>query len=55
MIRTLEVPRLHGEVGHDPGPGHATLFGTTPLFLERLGLDSLSNCRHSASSCRAPT
>jgi segregation and condensation protein B len=29
------------EVGRDKGPGQAILFGTTPLFLERLGLDSL--------------
>jgi segregation and condensation protein B len=25
------------EVGRDPGPGQAVLFGTTPLFLEKLG------------------
>ena len=31
------------EVGHDPGPGQAVLYGTTPLFLERLGLDSLDD------------
>ena len=30
------------EVGRDPGPGQAVLYGTTPLFLERLGLDSLA-------------
>jgi len=29
------------EVGHDPGPGRAALFGTTRRFLEQLGLDSL--------------
>jgi len=29
------------EVGRDPGPGLAVLYGTTTLFLERLGLDSL--------------
>ena len=27
----------------DPGPGQAVLFGTTPTFLERLGLDSLDD------------
>jgi segregation and condensation protein B len=27
------------EVGRDPGPGQAVLYGTTPLFLERLGLN----------------
>jgi segregation and condensation protein B len=29
------------ESGRDPGPGTAVLYGTTILFLERLGLDSL--------------
>jgi len=31
------------EVGRDPGPGQAVLYGTTVTFLERLGLDSLSD------------
>ena len=31
------------EVGRDPGPGQAVLWGTTPLFLEQLGLDSLDD------------
>jgi segregation and condensation protein B len=30
-------------VGHDPGPGQPALYGTTPQFLERMGLDSLSD------------
>ena len=29
------------EVGRDNGPGQAVLYGTTPMFLEKLGLDSL--------------
>ena len=29
------------EVGRDPGPGQAVLYGTTDAFLERLGFDSL--------------
>jgi segregation and condensation protein B len=29
------------ESGRDPGPGTAVLYGTTTVFLERLGLDSL--------------
>ena len=29
------------EIGRDPGPGQAVLYGTTTQFLERLGLDSL--------------
>jgi segregation and condensation protein B len=31
------------EVGRDPGPGQAVLYGTTREFLERLGLDSLED------------
>ena len=31
------------EVGRDPGPGNALLYGTTTTFLERLGLDSLAD------------
>ena len=31
------------EVGRDPGPGTAVLYGTTVSFLERLGLDSLAD------------
>ena len=31
-----------GEVARDPGPGQAVLFGTTPAFLEKMGLDSLA-------------
>jgi segregation and condensation protein B len=30
-------------VARDPGPGQAVLWGTTPLFLEKLGLDSLAD------------
>jgi segregation and condensation protein B len=41
VIRTLEVRGYVAEVSRDPGPGQAALFGTTTLFLERLGLDSL--------------
>jgi segregation and condensation protein B len=31
------------EVGRDPGPGQAVLFGTGPAFLERLGLDRIED------------
>jgi len=41
VVRTLEHRGYIGEVGRDPGPGQPVLFGTTPLFLERLGLASL--------------
>lgn len=41
VIRTLHHRGYIAETGKDPGPGQATLFGTTPLFLERLGIDDL--------------
>jgi segregation and condensation protein B len=41
VVRTLEHRGYIAEVSRDPGPGQAVLFGTTPLFLERLGLFSL--------------
>lgn len=41
VLRTLQQRGYVIEVGRDPGPGQAVLYGTTPLFLERLGLDSL--------------
>lgn len=43
VVRTLEQRGYIGEVGRDPGPGQPVLFGTTPLFLERLGLASLDD------------
>ena len=41
VMRTLQQRGLIAEVGRDPGPGQAVLYGTTVLFLEKLGLDSL--------------
>jgi segregation and condensation protein B len=43
VLRTLAARGYIGEVGRDPGPGQAVLFGTTPAFLEKLGLDSLDD------------
>jgi segregation and condensation protein B len=43
VMRTLQHRGYTCEVGKDPGPGQAVLYGTTPLFLERLGLDSLDD------------
>ncbi len=40
VVRTLEQKGYVHQVGHDPGPGQALLYGTTRLFLEKLGLDS---------------
>ena len=41
VLRTLCQRGYVTEVGRDPGPGQAVLYGTTPLLLERLGLDSV--------------
>jgi segregation and condensation protein B len=43
VVRTLEQRGYIGEVARDPGPGQAVLFGTTPVFLEKMGLDSLAD------------
>ena len=42
VVRTLEQRGYIGEVARDPGPGQAVLFGTTPEFLVKMGLDSLA-------------
>lgn len=41
VIRTLQQRGYIEEVARDPGPGQAVLFGTTTLFLEKLGLSDL--------------
>lgn len=43
VVRTLVHRGLVGEVARDQGPGQAVLYGTTPLFLERLGVDSVGD------------
>jgi segregation and condensation protein B len=43
VLRLLAGRGYIAEVGRDPGPGQAVLFGTTDGFLERLGLDGLSD------------
>jgi segregation and condensation protein B len=43
VLRALADRGLVEEVGRDDGPGRAGLFGTTPEFLERLGLASLAD------------
>ena len=40
-IATLIQRGYVAEIGHDPGPGQAILYGTTTRFLEQVGLDSL--------------
>jgi segregation and condensation protein B len=41
-LRTLVIRGYVAEVGRDPGPGQAVLFGTTPMFLEKLGLNDVN-------------
>ncbi|MEZ5169703.1 MAG: SMC-Scp complex subunit ScpB [Acidimicrobiia bacterium] len=43
VVRTLLTRGYIEEIGRDPGPGNAALYGTTLLFLERLGLGSLDD------------
>jgi segregation and condensation protein B len=40
-LKTLVARGYVEEVGHEPSPGNPSLFATTPVFLERLGLDSV--------------
>ena len=42
MLRALTDRGLIEEAGRDEGPGRPLLYGTTPHFLERLGLPSLA-------------
>lgn len=42
VMRTLGQRGYIEEVGKDPGPGQAALFGTTREFLEKLGLNDLT-------------
>ncbi len=39
-LHTLERRGLVREIGTAPGPGQALLYGTTDLFLEKLGINS---------------
>jgi segregation and condensation protein B len=41
VMRTLQQRGYIAELARDPGPGQAVLFGTTGLFLEKLGLNGL--------------
>jgi segregation and condensation protein B len=41
VMRTLQQRGYIGELARDPGPGQAVLFGTTGMFLEKLGLNGL--------------
>jgi segregation and condensation protein B len=41
VLRTLQQRGYVASVGNDSGPGQAVLWGTTSVFLERLGLESV--------------
>jgi len=41
VLRTLQARGYVTEVGRDSGPGQAVLFGTTAMFLEKLGINAL--------------
>ena len=43
VLRTLQARGYIDQIGRDPGPGQALLWGTTHLFLEKLGLNSLAD------------
>ncbi len=43
VMRTLQVRGYVEEVARDPGPGQAILYGTSRMFLEKLGLDTLED------------
>jgi segregation and condensation protein B len=43
VLRALQDRGLVAEVGREETPGRPVLYGTTPEFLERLGLPSLSS------------
>lgn len=43
VLRTLQSRGYIDQIGRDPGPGQAVLWGTTPAFLEKLGINSVSD------------
>jgi segregation and condensation protein B len=43
VLKTLAQKGYIAEVGRDSGPGQAVLYGTTPLLLEKLGLDKIED------------
>jgi segregation and condensation protein B len=43
VMRTLQQRGYIAEVGRDPGPGQAIMYGTTSAFLEKVGADSLAD------------
>ena len=43
VLRTLQSRGYIDQVGRDPGPGQAVMWGTTPAFLEKLGINSVND------------
>lgn len=43
VMRTLQGRGYIDQVGRDPGPGQAVMWGTTPAFLEKLGINSVAD------------
>ncbi|MDX2380064.1 MAG: SMC-Scp complex subunit ScpB [Acidimicrobiia bacterium] len=43
VLRTLQARGYIDEIARDDGPGQAILYGTTPTFLEKLGLESIDD------------
>lgn len=43
VLRTLQARGYIEEIGRDDGPGQAILYGTTTMFLEKLGLESIDD------------
>ena len=54
-IATLIQRGYVAEIGHDPGPGQAILYGTTVRFLEQMGVDSLQDLPPLAEFVPAPS
>lgn len=55
VVTTLQSRGLVAEVARDPGPGQAILYGTTTLFLERMGLRTLDDLPPIAEMLPAPS
>jgi segregation and condensation protein B len=54
VLTTLQERGLVAEVGREAGPGRAPAYGTTPLFLEKIGLGSVADLPPLASFAPSP-
>lgn len=55
VLKTLIARGMVEEVGRDPGPGQAILYGTSQSFLERLGMNSVADLPSLAEMMPDPT